>query len=106
MTDSVYRQIIEAYKCTQSVKATSKIMDISYQRARKALITANLIETENWKNIRHFLSIGYAPEQILLNLHLSATTYNAHTPYVRFYPETPTNNALKIRECRKRKAAQ
>ena len=45
-------------------------------------------------------------QQILLNLHLSTTTYNAHTPYVRFYPETPTNNALKIRECRKRKAAQ
>lgn len=63
MTDSVYRQIIEAYKHTQSVKATSKIMNISYQKTRKALITADLIETENWKNIRHFLSLGYAPNK-------------------------------------------
>lgn len=106
MTDSVYKQIIEAYKRTQSVKATSKITDASYQKTRKVLITAGIIETENWKSIRHFLSLGYTPKQILLSLHLSVSTYNAHTPYVRFYPETPTKNALKIREYRKKKAAQ
>lgn len=105
MTKSMYNRIIEAYDRAESITGTMKATGIPYPKVRKALITAGLCETENWRRIRDYLERGYTPEQICAEMHISASTYSTHTPYTEFDPETPTPNARRIRKCRERKAA-
>ena len=100
MTASMYNIILSANEHARSLTGTARLTGISAQQVRKALITADRIDTDNWCAIRQFLAQRHTPEQIRAVLHISRSTYNAHTPYTRIDPDEPTVNALRIRQSR------
>lgn len=104
MTESAYHRILTAHERARTLCGTARLTGIPAQQVRKALITAELLDTDNWQAIRQLLAQRYTPEQIRAELHISRSTYNAHTPYTRIEPDNPTINALRIRQSRANKA--
>lgn len=104
MTETTYHRILTAYEHARTLRGTALLTGIPAQQVHKALITADLLDTDNWQAIRQLLAQRYTPEQIRAELHISRSTYNAHTPYTRIEPDEPTINALRIRQSRANKA--
>lgn len=106
MTESTYHRILTAHERARTLCGTARLTGIPAQQVRKALITADLFDTDNWQAIRQLLAQRYTPEQIRTELHISRSTYNAHTPYTRIEPDEPTINALRIRQSRANKTKE
>lgn len=106
MTESTYNRILTAHERARTLRGTARLTVIPAQQVRKALITADQIDTVNWQAIRQLLAQHYTPVQIRVELHISRSTYNAHTPYVRIEPDVPTINALRIRQSRENKSKE
>lgn len=100
MTETTYHKILTAHERARTLRGTARLTGIPVQQVRKALITADLLDTDNWRAIRQLLAQRHTPEQIRADLHISRSTYNAHTPYTRIDPDEPTVNALRIRQSR------
>lgn len=106
MTETTYNRILTAHERAHTLRGTARLTGIPAQQVRKALITADLLDTDNWQAIRQLLAQRYTPEQIRAELHISRSTYNAHTPYTRIEPDEPTINALRIRQSRENKSKE
>lgn len=100
MTETTYHKILTAHERARTLRGIARLTGIPVQQVRKALITADLLDTDNWRAIRQLLAQRHTPEQIRADLHISRSTYNAHTPYTRIDPDEPTVNALRIRQSR------
>lgn len=100
MTETTYHKILTAHERARTLRGTARLTGIPVQQVRKALITADLLDTDNWQAIRQLLAQHHTPDQIRAELHISRSTYNAHTPYTRIDPDEPTVNALRIRQSR------
>lgn len=100
MTVSMYNIILYANEHARSITGTARLTGIPAQQVRKSLITADRIDTDNWRAIRQLLAQRHTPDQIRAVLHIFRSTYNAHTPYTRIDPDEPTVNALRIRQSR------
>ena len=106
MTETTYHSILTAYERARTFCGTARLTGIPAQQVRKALITADLLDTDNWQAIRQLLAQRYTPERIRAELHISRSTYNAHTPYTRIEPDEPSINALRIRQSRANKTKE
>lgn len=103
MKKSKYDKICSHYERTHSINATYKELGVDMGQIRKCIITAGMYESFTYHAIMALKKYGASKKDILEELHISGTAYCNNTPYIRFDPEEPTKNALKIRACRERK---
>lgn len=103
MKKSKYDRICDCYARTDSIKATAKEFEIDMGQVRKCLITSGAYESAISRAIHALQKYGVPKSAICEELAISKSFYCNNTPYTRFEPEEPTINALRIRDCRKRK---
>lgn len=103
MKKSKYDQICGCYARTDSIKATAKEFEIDMGQVRKCLLTSGAYESVTSRAIHALQKYGVPKAMICEELAISKSAYCNNTPYTRFEPEEPTINALRIRDCRKRK---
>ena len=103
MKKSKFDKICAHYERNHPINATSKELGVDMGQIRKCIITAGMYESFTYHAIMALKKYGASKKDIIEELHISDTTYCNNTPYIRFNPEEPTANALKIRACRERK---
>lgn len=56
-----YSKILTAYRQHKPLRATAKLLDISYQTVRRVLITAGLYTSPRVERIRELSAAGFWP---------------------------------------------
>lgn len=103
MKKSNYDEICAHYERNRSINATRKELGVDMGQIRKCIITAGMYKSFTYHAIIALKKYGASKKDILEELHISDSAYCNNTPYIRFDPEEPTKNALKVRDCRERK---
>ena len=103
MTD--VNEIVKFYRRHGSIKQTAAEFGVGEGTVRKALISAGAFESKWSARIAKLREDGYKDAQIAEMLHISVTAVNTHSPYTKgaYNSVTPSANATRIRNCRKRK---
>ena len=100
-------RILEAFKKTQSIKATARQIGCSWNRVAKVLSTAGIIANENQAYILSLYEKGKTLEEIIKITGFSRKTIQAYIPRKRpVYNENLSENALRIKEYRAKKEKQ
>ena len=97
--------VIAIFNRCGSIKSTAKISGLSETKVRKLLISAGAYETPLTKKIASLISQGYAPDQIAAACGLTKKNLSNYLPYTKgvYNADAPTDNAIRIRRCRKNK---
>ena len=95
-------EIIEYYKKCDSLKETSAVFGIGWQKVRKILITDGVYTSEKAEKVKEMHDSGVNIEEISEKLNISKRTVNAYLPYKKtvYNKENPSKNATKIRKWR------
>lgn len=100
--------IINIYRQTGSIRATSAASGISHQVVRRVLIEAGEFTSPRAEQIMGLYEQGMSPDEICAELSLARSCVFSYLPYTRgtylFGPRSI--NALRIEECRRKKAEQ
>lgn len=99
-------QVVNYYNTCQSIAETARNFDISDQKVRRILIGAGVYVTPISKKVLNLYNEGVAPEEIGKRLKLSRSAVFASLPYTKgqYNADSPTKNAIQIRECRSKKS--
>lgn len=91
-----------AYAQCASIKMTAKMLGCSYPKAHKLLVSAGLIGTAE----ANLFCDGLSVAEIARVRHVSQAMVYRNIPYIKgvYNAKEPTQNALRIRACRERKA--
>lgn len=96
--------ILEAWNANGTIKSTAKEMHMSWQRVVKELSTAGIIINQTHQDIMDLYNKQMTAEQIAKHLDMSVSTVKSYLPRTRpLYNVNPSENALRIKECRRRK---
>lgn len=100
--------IINVYRQTGSIRATSASSGIGHQAVRRVLIEAGEFASPRAEQIMELYEQGVSPDEICAKLSLTRSCVFSYLPYTRgtylFGPRSI--NALRIEECRRKKAEQ
>lgn len=97
-------EIVKYYESCGSIQQTRKAFSMSCQKVRKILITEGAFESDISRVINDMYYKGCSINDISHKLKLSKTCVNSYLPYTKgmYNSPTPTENAIKIRKCRKK----
>jgi len=97
-------KITACYNSCGSIKQTSKQLGFGCGKVRKALITSGVYASDLSVVIAGLRDKGMTSKQISERLHVSLSTVDAHSPYIKgaYYDVNPTKNALAIRKHRRK----
>lgn len=100
--------VVAEYQKWGSIKETARKLDVSHGVVRKCLVAHGLLETPLTQTVAELIAAGVPQNEIAEQLGISASWVNINTPYERGMMITPsqTENAKRIRECRKKKLLQ
>lgn len=103
--DALFTSVLRLYEQERHIKVVAKRLNISEQKVRKILITAGAWSSPLSESIASLSKSGKSVDEIAENLGISRNAVLSYMPYDRGMQdaEYPTINALRIRECRKRK---
>lgn len=98
-------KILRMYESSGSIRATARELGLSHAKVRKALLTLGAYETELTHEISALWAQGLRYAEIAQELNISKSWVYANTPYEKgmYNSDTPTQNALKIRQYKERK---
>ncbi len=77
----VLDEVVNAYRRTGSVGKAAKDMDISFMKARKALITAGAYTCETYEEVERLRQEGKSIEEIAVLLMMSPASVSSYLPY-------------------------
>ncbi len=100
-----FDSVASYYRRTGSLKQTTIHFNISMGKCRKILITTGDYSSPLSIQILKLLEQGLSEPEICEKLGKSKSTINSHIPYSKgaYLSDSPTQNAIRIRDCRKRK---
>lgn len=100
-------EIIKGYKGNMSVQEIAAYNGINHSKVIKILVTAGVYSSETYDRIKDLREKGKSEKEIMEIVGIGATALNTYTPYKKgpYGPEPQTENARRIRECRKKKKA-
>lgn len=100
--------VVAEYQKWHNITETARRMNINYSVVRKCLVTHGLLKTPLTQAVAELIAAGVPQNEIAEQLGISASWVNINTPYERGMMITPsqTENAKRIRECRKKKLLQ
>lgn len=103
--DALFTSVLRLYEQEHHIKVVAKRLNISEQKVRKILITAGAWSSPLSESIANLSKNGKSVDEITEALGISRNAVLSYMPYDRGMQdaEYPTINALRIRECRKRK---
>lgn len=81
--DDVYRQVIEEYQRTGSVRQAAQNVGTTLVRAQRILISEGLWSSPTSRNVGRLYAEGKTVAQIAAELYLSTKTVQAYLPYTR-----------------------
>lgn len=98
-------QILLIYKKRKSITRTSKETGLSIGTIRKIVFDEGLFSTPTSQLIRNLYEQGLSVKEIMQETGLSRSAVHVYLPYSKglYNSENPTQNALNVRECRKKK---
>ena len=98
--------VISEYERTGSLKETSRITGISPQSVRRILLNAGKWSSARAEKINMLYEQGLSIDQIAEKIGVKRNTVSAYLPWQKGSSliKPPSENALKIRAYRKRKA--
>ena len=101
-------QVIKYYNQCESISETGRHFCVSEQKIRRILISAGVYETAQTQEVASLYNSGYTPKEIGAQLRLSNSAVFANLPYSKgqYLSDAPSKNAIRIRECRNRKATK
>ena len=99
-------RIIEYYISCESMDDTAKTFGLSHQKVRKILITAGVYSSPETNMAISLLEKGLKVEEIAKRMGVTKKTVSSYLPYSKcmYNMDNPTENALRIRKCRDKKA--
>lgn len=100
--------VIRLHQMGVSRKEIAKSLKISDNKVRKILITAGESPvSKTGDRVLKLFEEGFSQKEICDMLGLSKSAVNSHIPYTKsvYNSDSPTINAERIRECRKKKVA-
>lgn len=97
--------IVKAYEDIQSMKKVAREFGISEAKVKKILVSENAFESETSKHVKELYKTGKTAQEIAKILSVSISCVWMYLPYKKgaYGSDAPTVNALRIRECRKKK---
>lgn len=100
--------VVAEYQKWGSIKETARKLDVSHGVVRKCLVAHGLLETPLTQTVAALVNAGVPQKEIAMQLGLSTSWVNINTHYERGMMLIPsqTENAKRIRECRKKKLLQ
>jgi hypothetical protein len=101
-----FDEVSRFYNSGESIKSTARHFKISETKCRKILITTGDYYSALSKEISELLSHGLTMQEIGCALGKSASAISSNTPYSKceYNATNPSDNAKRIRECRRRKS--
>ena len=96
--------VISAYEKEGSLKKVAKLYDVSEQKIRKILIDANAYESDIANKVNDMYKQGYGVQYIADKLKMSISAVSSYLPYTKgqYLADEPTENAIRIRQCRQK----
>lgn len=103
--DKLVETVIRTYEGTQSLKQTARECQVSEQKARKILISAGAWSSPASDEVKRLRNSGKSIDEIAAALGITRNAVLGYMPYERGMKmaEHPTENAMRIRECRAKK---
>ena len=96
--------ILEAWNTQGSIKGVVKLTGFSNDKVIKELSTMGIIINNTHREIIEHYNNGLSVEEIADRLKLSTKVIGRYLPRTRpLYNVNPSENALRIKECRRRK---
>lgn len=97
--------IVDAYEILQSIKGVAQQKKISEGKVIKTLITEGAFTNSTSIAVHKLHAKGKTEKEISAELGLSISCVNMYLPYRKgaYRSDCPTQNAIRIRECRERK---
>ena len=103
-TDELYKEIVEDFKKTGSVKQTATNVGTSLVRAQRVLITEGMWSSPTSEKVRELWDQGKSTQEIADELFLSIKTVQAYLPYTKgYYGSDASPEAKKSRSYREHK---
>jgi predicted DNA-binding protein YlxM (UPF0122 family) len=105
MNDPLIESVRSVYAACGSIRATASVLHISDQKARKILISLGEYTTPLISHVNEMYENGASLEEIANETNLTRNCILSMIPYAKgaYGLAYPTENAKRIRECRKRK---
>ena len=101
--DNLVSNVISAYNKTLSLKATAAMCEMTEGKARKILLSNNIVpDSLVTKKIMRLHESGMSSGNIATELNMTAKAVNAHLPYANgmYRADGPSKNAMTIRKHR------
>lgn len=97
-------QILLVYEKRKSIRQTVIETGLSIGTIRKIVINEGLFSTPTSQLIRNLYEQGLSVKEIMKETGLSRSAVHVYLPYSKglYNSENPTQNALNVRECRKK----
>ena len=102
--DELYRQIVESYKKTGSVKKTAEELGTYPIKVRRVLVTEGLWKSRTSEQVAEMLDQGRTVAEIAKALVISEKNVQSYMPYSRgqYGGEDRSNEAIRSEEYRER----
>lgn len=98
-------QILLIYKECKSMKKTAKKAGVSAITIKKVLVDQGLFSTKISQEVQSLYKQGFSIREIMNKTGLSRSSVHSYLPYIKglYNSDNPTQNALNVRMCRKKK---
>lgn len=98
--------VLDMHEEGASVKEIARKHRISEYKVCKILCNAGIAISPRAAEVMRLLQAGKTEDEIAQTLGISHNAVQKYTPYTRGmnYSDNPTENAIRIRECRRRKS--
>lgn len=102
---TIEQQIVDVYEQTQSLRATSKQLNIDWQVVRRVLITHNSYSTPMTTYIADLINSGVTADEIAEKLNVTKSCIISNMPYTKgsYVVGEKSKNAMQIARCRENK---
>lgn len=102
------KEIVDMYLQEGSMRLVAAKAGVCQATIKKVLVTHGVYPSVRAQNINELLAFGYSVQEVCKITRISKKAVLSNLPYskCRYRVEPRTENAIKIEECRKRKAAK
>lgn len=102
------KDVVAEYQKWGNIRETARRLGVSDGVVRKCLISHGLLETPLTQTVAALVNAGVPQKEVAEQLGISTSWVNINTHYERGMMLIPsqTENAKRIRKCRKKKLAQ
>jgi len=103
MNEKIFTHAIHKYNTTNSIKAVASDLGVTESKARKILVTANVvIDSETLSVINKLTVQGLTPSEIAKKIGITKNYINSYLPYEKgiYNSDHPSENSLRIKKHR------